>query len=107
MARRVRIRLDYRGIGEAMRMQPVRDRLRRRAEIVATKARAIARGEDAPAFADSIRVDDGTRKGGRPYARVIGDHPDRDRYPEALEYGDEHTDRLRILGRAANVEIKD
>ncbi|QBI53426.1 hypothetical protein [Streptomonospora litoralis] len=107
-AKRVRMELSYQGIGEVMRSDKVRRHLASVAQGRAGKARAFARLNVAPAFADSIRVEEGTRSGPdrRPYARIIGDHPDKGRSPEALEWGDAGTDRLRILGRAARVRVR-
>lgn len=101
MAKKPRFRPDYKGIGVLMRSREVRDELPPVAEAVRDRAKAIANSAGDSDLADSYRVEEGTRPRGRPYARIITDHE----RAEGAEYGDEGVDRLRILGRAANVQV--
>lgn len=101
MAKGPRFKADFKGIGQLMRSPEVRARLAARAQPIVGTARAIARSAGDADLADSYRAEQGTRPRGRPYARIITDHS----AGEAREYGDEGVDRLRILGRAANVDV--
>jgi hypothetical protein len=101
MAKKPRFRPDYKGIGQLMRSQEVREELPPVAEGVRKRAKAIASAGGNPELGDSYRVETGTRPRGRPYARIITDHEGA----VGAEYGDEGVDRLRVLGRAANVQV--
>ncbi|BAU83340.1 phage protein [Streptomyces laurentii] len=93
----IRFEFDPRCLPEVMRSQPVRAALRKQADEIAPRARALARAEIGDEFADSITVAEETRPKGRPTAKVVADRVDA----QAHEYGDTDTERRRILGRAA------
>lgn len=86
-----RLTIQFEGVGNAMRLPGVHQALRREAEALAQRARSINAAEDVPA---TVRVEQGTRPTGRPYARVLSDAAD-------AEFGTSRTARRRVLGRAA------
>lgn len=92
---------DYAGIGDVMRSDEVRAALHDTAEQVWARAKSFAGEAKLDAYEASLRVEDGTRPKGRPYSRVVAD----DASAEAIEWGDTHVVRRRILGRAANTTI--
>jgi len=92
---------DYEGIGELMRSADVRAALHDTAEQVWARAKSFAGEAKLDAYEASLRVEDGTRPKGRPFSRVVAD----DASAEAIEWGDTHVARRRILGRAANTTI--
>lgn len=71
------------------------------AQQILPAAKALAQQAKLPEYAASLRVEDGVRPKGRSYSRVIADDPNA----TAVEYGDNDTERRRILGRAANVQV--
>lgn len=73
----------------------VRAALRSRAQAIAARADQLAR--EAPAYEVNARVEEGTRPGGRPYARAIS-------YDADQEFGTWGKKRRRILGRAADIQ---
>ncbi|HET9381323.1 MAG TPA: hypothetical protein VFP69_10890 [Streptomyces sp.] len=94
----IRFEFDPSCLPEIMRSQTVRGALRKTADEIAPRARALAREEISEEFADSIEVVEELRPRGRPTAAVVADRPDA----ESHEYGDTGTERRRILGRAAH-----
>ena len=85
-----RIRLSDAKYREAMNTRTARKAYRRRAEQTAARARSLARAEDV---STDIEVTEGTRPGGRPYARVSSSNV-------GAEFGDSKTARRRLLGRS-------
>lgn len=95
------IRISRDLIREAMQAQPVRDALARKADEIAAEVQA----EDDEFYTETadmydmdvpelgVEVSEGTRPGGRPYARVAVDKVD--------EWGDYAKPKRRILGRLA------
>lgn len=71
------------------------------AEQVLPKAKQLADAAGLTHYSDALRVEDGTRPKGRTFSRVIAD----DESATAVEYGDTDTERRRILGQAANVQL--
>ncbi|MFF2651472.1 hypothetical protein [Streptomyces sp. NPDC058045] len=94
----IRFEFDPSCLPEVMRSAQVRGALRRKAEEIVPRAKALARSEIGAEFAASITVSEEIRPRGRPTAKVTADRPDA----EAHEYGDSSTERRRILGRAAH-----
>lgn len=88
---RVRVELYYDGIGEAMRLNRVREALSRQAEGITRRARGLSEGTGATVYTES-----GTRPKGRPYARTVSDAVE-------AEHGTATTPRRRILARAAGL----
>lgn len=88
----VRVEVSDRTVGDAMRTATVRKALKKKADQKQARAEAIARAE---AVALDSQVVEGIRPRGRPYARVQTTNVGQ-------EWGDRHTERKRILGRAAN-----
>lgn len=86
---------------EIMQLPAVRDALKKHADRIlpVAKKRATDVGEDS--FAKDLKVVEGTRPKGRPYARVIADRADG----EKIEHGDSNTVRRRILGSSAGVKL--
>jgi hypothetical protein len=89
---------DYSGIGELMRSDEVRQALAHTSEEMLPIAQGLAAQANLPAYAAALRVEDGTRPKGRPFSRLIADDPDA----TAIEHGDTHVPRRRILGQTAN-----
>ena len=77
-------------IVEAMQSDTTRAALAARADAIAGRAEQIAANEGVDA---QIEREDGTRPKGRPYSRVSAD--------ASQEWGNRYSERLRILGRAA------
>jgi len=71
------------------------------AQQILPAAKALALAAKMPEYAASLRVEDGVRPKGRTYSRVIAD----DQSATAVEFGDNATQRRRILGTAANVQV--
>lgn len=94
---------SFSGIGEASVIAAAADDAIQHAAhaILAEAQRLAAEDDELAAFSASLRVDTGARPKGRGYARVVADTPDA----TALEWGDNSTARLRILGRAAGIQI--
>jgi hypothetical protein len=89
---------DYSGVGEIMRDEAVLAALHTTAAEILPKAVSLAEAATLPEYAAALRVEDGIRPKGRPFSRVIADDPQA----TAVEYGDGHVPRRRILGQAAN-----
>lgn len=70
------------------------------AEKIAEEARRIAIEEGHPELADAVKVT-GVRPKGRGQIQVVIDHENA----AAVEYGDNNTEKARILGRAAGVKL--
>jgi hypothetical protein len=93
---------DYHGTAEAVFglemvtavLQDVADEVLKRAKELAAEA-----GQDD--FAASLHMELQTRPKGRTQALVIADSDNA----EAVEYGDTNTQRYRILGQAAGVQV--
>lgn len=85
------VRVSDKTIGDAMRTKTVRAALRKKADKKQSRAEQIAAQEGVEL--DS-KVVEGTRPRGRPYARVQSTNVGQ-------EWGDRHTERKRVLGRAA------
>lgn len=91
-----KLRLSREWLLEVMQSEPVRAGLRAKADAIASEVDAEAardehyRGRDADL---DVTVSEGTRPGGRPYARVA--------VPKEDEYGDYSVPKRRILGRLA------
>ncbi|MCX4661499.1 hypothetical protein [Streptomyces uncialis] len=97
---RIRFEFDSRSIRRIMQSDPVRQALKKEADAIAPRARALARaelGSVGEEFADSITVSEETRPRGRPTAKVTADRNDASDH----EYGAPDAARRRILGRAA------
>lgn len=92
---------NRRGIGESSVEAAVDPIMEKAAQQIMDRAKQIAQSEGMAAYADALRVDEGTRPKGRGYRRVIADTGDA----TALEHGDTGKARLRILGRAAGIQI--
>lgn len=97
-------RANFRGIGQVMRSDEVRGPMRKEADGVVGRGRAIAQAAGATDFADALTVEESTRRGRdkRPEARVIADIDTG----EETEFGSDRQEKLRILGRAANVNVR-
>ncbi|MBL3670808.1 HK97 gp10 family phage protein [Streptomyces sp. M2CJ-2] len=93
----IRFEFDPTCLPEVMRSQQVRGALRKTAEEIVPRAKALARSEIGAEFADSITVSEEIRPRGRPTAKVIADREDASDH----EYGSSSTERRRVLGRAA------
>ncbi|PZH18761.1 hypothetical protein C1I97_03425 [Streptomyces sp. NTH33] len=93
----IRFEFDPRCLPRIMQSEQVRGALKAQAEEIVPRAKAMARAEIGPEFADSIGISEEVRPRGRPTAKVIADREDA----EAHEYGDSNTERRRVLGRAA------
>lgn len=91
-----KLRLSREWLLEVMQSEPVREGLRAKADVIAAEVDAEAamdehyRGRDGDL---DVTVSEGTRPGGRPYARVA--------VPKEDEYGDYAAPKRRILGRLA------
>lgn len=94
--------MSYEDGQKILNLPGVKDALQDLAEHqVLPKAASLAASAGLPEYAADLRVEVGVRPKGRPYARVIADRDDAEKY----EHGDTKTARLRILGRAAGVQI--
>jgi hypothetical protein len=94
---------SFKGIGETsvLASEDVDEAIQKAAEQILENAKALAEAAGLTAYADSLKIETGTRPKGRGYVRVIADADDA----AAREWGDSDNDRLRILGRASNVHI--
>lgn len=99
------LRLSNDKISEIMASPAVRKALENKARRIHPRARSIANGAGATAFATALRVETGTRPGARsptglkrPFARVIADMDD------AARDADRGADlsRIKILRRASS-----
>jgi hypothetical protein len=83
---------NYVYVQRILQSETVRKRLRVVQSRMASQAGAYARqaGVNVP-----IQLSEGTRPGGRPYARIA--------IPATNEFGDSKTKRLRILGRVISL----
>lgn len=91
-----RVRLSKGWLLEVMQSDPVRAGLRAKADEIAADVDAEARRDEHYRGRDAdldVTVSEGTRPGGRPYARVA--------VPKEDEYGDYSVPKRRILGRLA------
>lgn len=93
--------VDFEGIGELMRSEQVRAALHDAAVPILARAKALAGQAKLDEYEKSLRIEDGVRPKGRPFSRVVADHPDA----TAFEWGDTNTSRRRILGEAANTQV--
>lgn len=94
---------SFKGIGEASVIAAeTDDAIQEAARKILDEAKRLAEGDDElTAFAESLHIDTGARPKGRGYARVVADSEDA----QALEWGDSHKARRRILGQAAGIAI--
>jgi hypothetical protein len=86
-----RVQITSRFIEDVMRSRVVREALAARADRIHARAEQIAAQESVDA---AFALTEGTRRRGRPYARVSTD-------AVGQEWGDTTIGRRRILGRAA------
>lgn len=93
--------LPYDAIGEVMRSEGVRHELKVKADDMLPEAVKLAEGANLPAYAAALRVEEGERPKGRPYADLIADDPTA----TAVEWGDTDVERRRILGQVGNVQV--
>ena len=91
-----KLRLSREWLRDVMQSEPVRAALRAKADAIAADVDAEARRDEHYRGRDAdldVTVSEGTRPGGRPYARVA--------VPKEDEYGDYSVPKRRILGRLA------
>ena len=91
-----RVRLSKGWLLEVIQSDPVRAGLRAKADEIAADVDAEARRDEHYRGRNAdldVTVSEGTRPGGRPYARVA--------VPKEDEYGDYSVPKRRILGRLA------
>lgn len=90
------------GIGEVSVIAAAADdAIQAAAQKILAEAQRLAEADGMTAYAAELRIDTGARPKGRGYARVVADSADAAK----LEWGDSENERLRILGRAANIRI--
>lgn len=89
------------GVGEASVLAVADSKIQDVAQQIFDEAQRLARAEGLSAYADSMRITTGARPKGRGFREVIADDPDGEKY----EWGDSDTERRRILGQAAGVQI--
>jgi hypothetical protein len=93
---------SYKGIGETSVIAAAADdAIQHAAHAILSEAQRLAEDAGDTEYAAALHIDTGARPKGRGYARVVADAPDA----AALEWGDNATERLRILGRAAGIQI--
>lgn len=90
------------GIGEVSVIAAAADdAIQHAAHKILAEAQRLAEDAGLTEYAAALHIDTGARPKGRGYARVVAATPEA----EAHEYGNSQTDRLRILGRAAGIQI--
>jgi hypothetical protein len=93
---------SFSGIGETSVLAAEIDAaIQHTAEQILETAHALAQDAGLTAYAASLHIETGARPKGRGYARVVADADEA----AAREWGDSDNDRLRILGRAAGIQI--
>lgn len=89
------------GIGEASVLAVAEPLIQAAAEQVLQRAKEIAESEGLAEYAATLRIVTGVRPKGRGYRQILADDPSGEKY----EWGDDDTERRRILGQAAGVTV--
>ncbi len=92
----------YRGVGETSVIAAAADgAIQHAAQTILAEAKRLAEADGLTLYSEGLRIDTGARPKGRGFARVVADVPDA----AAVEWGADGTERLRILGQAAGVQV--
>jgi hypothetical protein len=101
MARKVRFKGNYKGVGQILTAKQMQREMEQRARVVERRCETTS-PHDTGNYASSFRVETGIRPGPKPRAqsKVIND----DEAAVYVEYGTSRTPRYRVMGRAAGAE---